>query len=1436
MTDIPAPAARFTHLHTHTEFSMLDGLGKVEHMCAAAAADGQTAIAMTDHGRLNGAWRFRNAAKEHGLKPIFGVEAYLAIGSRHEQNVREEERDEGDYGDYDEALRGKKQSSTKTVRYEHLTILARNETGWFNLVAMQNKAQESYWYHPRIDYDLLKEHGEGLIVLTGCLAGPVAGRLKHDLVDEAADNIRRLIDCVGRENVYVEIMEHNIAIEAKVLTSLVTLAQGWTDENGNPDPLDMVVTNDAHYVDCEHGDAHDAWLAVQSGSKVADVGRFAFNGEGYHLRTETEMRALHDTDWWQTACDNTMKVAARCDDDVLTTPGRLLPQYPVPEEFGDANKYFRHLLAEGAKARYGIDPQTGRLPEPVRDRLNMEYKVITEAGFADYFLIVWDLIDWANSDLGQPEEGFPRGKPGEKTPILTGPGRGSAAGSICAYVMGITNLCPLEHDLLFERFLEPGRADMPDMDLDFAALRRDDVLEYLNRRWGRKNVSRIGSFASMKSRAALTRAGQVHELPREANTLKKLIPIKSGAPIPLHTMFDPTETVGKDFREEVESASTPDVDTMLAHARVWEDTVSGEGQHACGILVAPRTLTDLIPIRYDRAKGHATDENGKPSTMISLWDSRDVEAYGLLKLDVLGLDNLDFMAACFEFIQLTRGETLTAANIPDPSETVESVTKTWEMLQEGRTAGVFQLDSDEMTKLVKDMRVSCFEDLSAAVALYRPGPLSADLDKRYVQRKAGLEPVDYNIFTKDKTEQELLATVLDETFGVPIYQEQLMRLGGVMAGFDAPSRSKLRKAVAKKDKAMMAEVGARFIAESQQVQYNEDGTVFSPAFKKSTAETMWETFKGSADYLFNKSHSAAYGLLSYYTAWLKANYPVEYGAAILAVSKKADKRFITLRELESVGIEVLQPDVNYSLASTAPEIGDDEKATGRIRLGLAEIKGVGDAGNHVARERLENGRYVTLGDMVERVKIVDPNGVQADKKLSVSAVEGLIEAGACDSFGPRLGLLRVARATAVKDLDVPVGELPPVFRSMLQRERLGIAVGEHPLRAVGGFLKEYVTPVSVDRFGNPMLGRKPSPVRPDAPAGTALLLGVLSSWEVIVRQKGRFVSFTLEGTRGVLTGNVWYQAYADMVASGRPLPRVGDVVCIEGFVKVEEVVRQAEASDDELETGDETGSVPQKMTVHTLVASRIWAVDIPFTPERYPMNTFGGTMTVSAVNTGASLAALSAAVTPSTPVVGVRTGTLSRDVEAGVLGASVDVTAPPSPVTPVDGGVGAENGSAVAPDTPSDAPTPESDTPVAHVCPKAAEPPIISGGPVTLFAIRDEREKFTDMVGYRLLDVDGRRAVHAYVKYAPPGKPFTYVLTNSITDDLVVWVVADHLDDHDPLVAQMEQFVNAGNRIALDDLNVVGDSKTIAVENGVVWTMHPVEDQQVFDIIDAATR
>lgn len=1157
-----APNTGFVHLHVHTEHSALDGLAHLDDACAKVAMDGNPALAITDHGTMSGSWKFSAIARQIGIKPIIGTEAYLAISadwhaepSRFNPETVEVARDDETSSDIDEEEVGKVGGKiTKTKRNQHITLLARNAAGWENLTRISNAAAETFKGKPLMDFQLIKENSEGLIALTGCLGGPVLGPMSRGNEDEAEANLKRIIDAVGHDNVYVEIMEHGIDIESAALPKMAALAARYG--------LSLVATNDAHYVNAEDAETHAAWLTIQSGKALSDPKRFQFHGEGFHLRTEAEMRALRDEDWWQEAVSNTIVVADRCEDVVPAAQMRL-PHFTAPDGFENSRKYLIKLVQDGAEARFGLGSD-GKLPEDVRDRLNTEIKVIAGAGFVDYFLIVWDVIQWSRANG-----------------IRVGPGRGSAAGSLISYCLGIVQVDPLQNHLLFERFLEPGRAGMPDIDVDFEQGRRNEVLQYLAERWGRTRVARIGSFSAHKTRRALRDAGKLLEIRNIGDTLSKAVPIaEGGKPYTFVQLENTADQAGERFRELLASFEEPG-QTVYNLARGFADTVNGESIHACGTLISDVDLNSLIPLRHDRSKSASSG-----LTTVTQWDGVDIDQFGMLKLDVLGLRNLDVVSRAVEYIHATTGETIDPDNLPHPDVKGNArVEKTWELLRSGRTSGVFQMDSTGMQNLARQIQPGCLADLSAIVALFRPGPLSAGMHTLYANRKAGIQDIDYSIFTKDPVEQEAIASVLGDTYGTFVYQEQLMRLGTVVSGFDVAMRSKLRKAVGKKSKSVMNEVGIAF-RKGAPIELRDEttGEIISPVFRVETAQTLFEYMQGSAEYLFNAAHSYAYAQLAYMTAYLKANWPAEYGAAILAIGASDEKRSSALRALREEGITVQAPDVNRSRAETFPD-GDSG-----VLLGLSEIKGVGDAGASVAAEREAHGEFRSISHLMHRV--VDENGKPL---VDVGSVEGLIEAGALDAFGPRLGLMKIARAARAHEFVTPEVEWGILERSTRQRRRLGVVMGEHPVAALWEASVDAVETIMQDDRGNDILRHvtKLSNI-PTTDRSNTTTMAVLADWVERPYSKGIMANFTLESEDTVIRGVAWDKTLK-MIHEHDSTPTVGNIVLVEGQVTVRE--RDVE---------DEEGNVVETVVTQEIMASRVSAVDVDDgskTPTAVPITT-----------------------------------------------------------------------------------------------------------------------------------------------------------------------------------------------------------------------------------------
>jgi DNA polymerase-3 subunit alpha len=1138
---------RFTHLHVHSEHSPLDGMVKFKDAVAKVKAEGGNAIAITDHGNTAGAWKFARVARAAGVNPIIGIEAYLALATdwrdepdRYAPGAVETARDDETTAELDEEERGKSQKKvTKTKRNQHITLLAKNAAGWQNLVRMQNAATNSYGGRfPLMDFALVKKHSEGIIALTGCLGGPVLGPVSRGELEEAEANLNRIIDAVGHENVYVEIMEHGIPAETAALPVMADLAARYN--------LPLVATNDAHYTHAEDAYTHEAWCAIQSQSTLDDPKRFKFHGTGFHLRSEEEMRALRTEDWWQQAITNTGVVAARCEDVVPLTQMRL-PAYDVPPQFASARHFVVHLVKEGVKVRYPGDKYT----QEVKDRLNTELTIVSDMGFLDYYLIVWDVINWCR-----------------RNNIRVGPGRGSAAGSLLSYCLFLVQVDPLENNLLFERFLEPGRKGMPDMDLDFQQNRRGEVLEYLAQRWGRDRVARIGSFSAHKTRRALRDAGSLLDLTVIGNKLSKAVPVAGGKPYSFDQLADTDDLAGDRFRQII-AEHGEDGEKVVALAAGFADTINGESIHACGTLIADTDLTGLIPLRRDR----------KMSTMSGLstvtqWDGVDIDDYGLLKLDVLGLRNLDVVSKAVEYIKETTGEDVDPDKLPHPNDHTDArVRATWELLRSGRTAGIFQMESDGMAKLAQAVEPDCLTDLSAIVALYRPGPMGSNMHTMYAERKAGRQAVDYSIYSPHKEEQEAIATILDETYGVFVFQEQLMRLGTVIAGFNAEKRSLLRKAVGKKKADLMLEVGGYLIEGAPQEFRDDNGDIVSIKFRPETAMRVFELMKSSAEYLFNASHSAAYAYLAYITAYLKASWPAEYGAAILATTSADDKRQAALRALREEGIEVLAPDVNVSRGETYP-IGPKT-----IILGLGEIKGVGSAGVAIAENRLTRGDYSNIHEIMTRV--VDEHGKSI---ADVGAIEGLAEAGALDRFGSRLGILRVSKALRTFDITIPKDEFGILERSRRQRNKLGVIMGTHPLD-VPSIDRQVRAWTTGDTPGAPAAsqGRSANDLEslPDADRESFIAFGIVAEWAERPYKGGMMANFTLESAKTSIRGVLWNRTLQAIRDSDSGVPVTGQVIAVSGQVQI-----------NEREVTDEDDNIVETVTTKELMVSRVWHVEV----------------------------------------------------------------------------------------------------------------------------------------------------------------------------------------------------------------------------------------------------
>ncbi|MCU1369279.1 MAG: dnaE [Ilumatobacteraceae bacterium] len=922
----------FTHLHVHTEYSMLDGAARVDEVVAAAAADGQPAIGITDHGNMYGILPFYKACKANGIKPILGSELYMAHDSRFEKPSRRGRMDDSG----GEAEGGKK-------LYYHLTALAENETGYKNLIQLSSRAfMEGYYYKPRVDWEVLEAHSEGVIATTGCLGGHVLQHLMRGDEEAAIKAAGRLQDIFGKDNLFVEIQDHGIPEQHRTNPLLFDIAK----RIGAP----LLATNDSHYTNRHDAVAHDALLCVQTGSLMSDPDRFKFHGDDHYLKTAQEMRQLFSE--VEVACDNSLWIAERADVEIeFGKP--LLPNFPLPEGFEDDAAYLKHLTFEGAKKRWG-DP----LPDDVVERLAYELTVIGNMGFSSYFLITWDLIKHARD-----------------ANIRVGPGRGSAAGCAVAYTLWITDLDPIKYDLLFERFLNPDRISMPDIDMDFDSRYRDEMIRYAAERYGRDHVAQIVTFSTIKARAAVRDAARVLGYPYAVGdkVAKAMPPLIMGRDTPLyaclekHPKFEDGYKMAGDLRTMYETDD--DLHRVIDVAKGLEGLRRQDGIHAAAVVITKDPLTDYLPIQRKPVAGQPIEN----APVVTQYEMGGVEELGLLKMDFLGLRNLDVISDAIDLIKSFRGVDLDidAISLDDP--------KTLEMLCRGESIGVFQLEGGAMRALMRSLAPDCFEDVAALIALYRPGPMSVNMHNDYADRKNGRKPVDYF----DPAAEELLG----DTYGLMIYQESVMRVSQKFAGFTLAQADNLRKACGKKNKDLMALEREKFERGCTATGYGHLGT------------PLFDNIEGFANYAFNKSHSFGYGVVTFQTAYLKAHYPVEYLAALLtSVKTNLDKAAVYLNECRTMKIPVLVPDVNRSMSDFVAATLDD--GTEVIPFGLSAVRNVGEGlVAKIVEERDANGPFEDFYDFCERVDMTVLN-----KKL----LESLIKAGGFDSVGhPRRGLLAV---------------------------------------------------------------------------------------------------------------------------------------------------------------------------------------------------------------------------------------------------------------------------------------------------------------------------------------------------------------------------------------------------------------------------------------------
>ncbi|RMD59292.1 DNA polymerase III subunit alpha [Candidatus Parcubacteria bacterium] len=987
---------KFVHLHVHSHYSLLDGLTKIDELVAAAKENGAEAIALTDHGVMYGAIEFYQKCQKAGIKPIIGVEAYLAPHSRFDKTKSDEKS------------------------FYHLLLLAKNSQGYKNLIKLTTIAHlEGYYYKPRIDWEVLKKYSQGLIASTACLGGEIPRLILSNQLEKARRRILEYNQLFGQGNFYLEIMPHlRLEGQAKVNQYLIKFSQELN--------IPLVLTNDIHYLKEEDAEAQDILLCIQNKKKRSDKDRMMMDEGNYSFRSVEDMvKELGAGQAVLEAAANTVKIAQQCDVEIEL--GKIqLPYFPVPEGY-DGDTYLREMCLQGIQKRY--QKSYSEVNREIRERMDYELSVIKRMGWSSYFLIVADFVNWAKNNG-----------------IVVGPGRGSAAGSLVCYLTGITNLDPLKYGLLFERFLNPDRVSMPDIDMDFADNRRDEVIRYVEKKYGQDRVAQIITFGTMAARAAVRDVGRVLDYPYDyCDKLAKMIPM-------FMSLEKAVETVAelKEVYEKEEAARN-----IINYAKRLEGVARHASTHACGVVITRQPLTEMVPLQY---------ASSSDRTVVTQYSLHPIEDLGLLKMDFLGLKNLTIIESAIKIIKNTRGLKIDIDKIPldDP--------KTYELFQKGQTTGFFQFESSGMRRYLRELKPTEFEDIVAMVALYRPGPMEWIPD--YIAGKHGRK--------KPRYLHPKLRPILEKTYGVVIYQEQVMQMARDLAGFSMAEADVLRKAVGKKIPELLAKQKEKFI----------DGCVKN-GINRQLAEKIFSFIEPFAGYGFNRSHAACYALIGYQTAYLKAHWPTEFMAALLTADQhNIDKIAVEINECRNMGIEVKQPDINqsfdsFTVVTSGTEVGkiaSQNEEPKVIRFGLKAIKNVGDhIVDVIIAERKANGPYKNIYDFLERID---------DKDLNKKSLESLIKSGALDQFGDRGVLMQNIEAllkfhrdvteakhsrqsSLFSDMPLVVGRVklanfPPVERQeklKWEKELLGLYITEHPFLDYHKLLREEVELLPLSELG-----------------------------------------------------------------------------------------------------------------------------------------------------------------------------------------------------------------------------------------------------------------------------------------------------------------------------------------------------------------------------------
>ncbi|HYJ67110.1 MAG TPA: DNA polymerase III subunit alpha [Nocardioidaceae bacterium] len=1060
----------FVHLHVHTEYSMLDGAARLGELFDKTAELGMPALAMTDHGNVFGAYDFYSKARAAGVKPIIGSELYVTPGTHRSERKRVRWAEGGE----DDVSGG--------GAFTHMTVLAETTAGMHNLFRLSSRASlEGFFYKPRADRELLAEYAEGLIATTGCPSGEVQTWLRIGDYEKARASAAEFQDIFGAGNYFVELMEHGLDIEARVRDGLLRLARDLD--------LPMIATNDLHYTHQGDDKAHEVLLCVQSGKTLADPNRFKLDGNDYYVKSPQEMRALWEDKFdLKEACDNTLLIAERCNVEFTEGEGRFMPRYPCPPG-EDETSWFVKEVEKGLRERY-----PDGISDAVRSRADFEVEVILGKGYPGYFLVVADFMQWAKE----------RG-------IRTGV-RGSGAGSMCAYALRITDLDPLEYKLTFERFLNPERPSMPDFDVDFDERRRGEVIRYVSEKYGSDRVAQIVTYGTIKAKQAVKDSSRVLGYPFAIGEriTKAMPPPVMGKDVPLSKVFDPEHGryhEGGEFRALYES--DPDVRKVVDTAKGLEGLKRQWGVHAAGVIMASEPLLDIVPIMKREQDG----------AIITQFDYPTCEQLGLVKMDFLGLRNLTVLGDAVQNVKLNRDVELDLDALgADPTDPAA-----YELLSRGDTLGVFQLDGSGTRQLLRQMRPKRIQDIMATIALYRPGPMGINSHTNYALRRSGNQDVTY----PHPEVAEALEPVLADNYGLIVYQEDVIEVARLLAGYTLGRADMLRRAMGKKKKEVLDAEYAPF----------ESGMV-ERGFSREAIKAVWDALMPFADYGFGKAHAAAYGQVSYWTAYLKANYPAEYMAAVLtSVKDDKDKMAVYLNECRHMGIQVLPPDVNESESTFTP-VGSD------IRFGLSAVRNVGTnvvAG--VVEARTEHGKFTDFSDFMEKVPVMVCN-----KRV----IESLIKAGAFDSLGHRRRPLVAVHEAAVDQhvdvkrneaigqeslfggledsafggLTVQVPDLDEWDKQTLlgfEREMLGLYVSSHPLLG----LEHVLASVSDCSIGTLIADES----RPDN--STVAVAGLITAVQRKITRKGDTWAIAtledLEGSVDLLVFPSTYQASAPLL-------------------------------------------------------------------------------------------------------------------------------------------------------------------------------------------------------------------------------------------------------------------------------------------------------------------